>query len=67
MKKRLLCPKGHVMEKRQTINGRIAKECPIQCIEYNKCRFNYDVSGCYWCNKCSKHYYVKSKKIWSVS
>lgn len=65
----MLCPKGHEMEKKR--NGKeIAKKCHEKCAEYRNCRFNHDVSACFWCLKCGKHYHLwidRKEMIWSVS
>lgn len=59
------CPYGHKMEKKFSLSLDIAKVCPKGCFEFVNCRFNHDVSKCYWCLECKKHYQIK--EAWSVS
>jgi len=70
----IFCPKGHEMEKKGYIDeaGKriIVKKCREVCAEYRNCRFNHDVSACFWCNQCKKHYHIwidRKDMIWSVS
>lgn len=58
------CPFGHKMEKKRESNRLLAMKCPENCIAQRKgCKLNHDISVCYWCLTCGKHY----REEWSVS
>lgn len=62
------CPNGHKMTKKKDVSLKgfhTAKVCPEGCFEFKNCRFNHDISKCYWCRKCQKHYQLG--EVWSVS
>lgn len=58
-----VCPRGHVMEKKQDFRGNIATRCRKMCQEFKNCKFDHNIDGCYWCLKCGKHYL----DAWSIS